>query len=445
MTELAEIFDELDLAQYIDNFLEQGFDTWDAILGITEPDFDVLGVKLGHRRKLQRKIAATRGIKHDQALASPKRSSSGLDDKLLEGKGVTTSRSDGKDGSSSMQTSKKRKYRRHPKPDENAPARPRSAYVLFSNKMRGELKGRSLSFTEITKLVGQNWQNLTASGREPYEQQSFDAKERCRIELVEYEQTESYKAYSEYLLDFKAKQLPESSQELPNKTYKVLKLENIPNASSTSAAKHSPTLAGYRDTIIGANPQTLTWRDHARPTNIPIPGYSRQNEKNASQPGISNGPDKSLGPGLKFHNQRRVPESVTWNAYANFKSEPDRGAQASMQIRSLLNSNSLTPTHHTTHNSHNDHLNTPNRLIPPRLHRRRLPTSYNNTMLDYKRAQYQQFREAASSSNTNTTTEAAQPELGEPRSSSSTAGTAGSRESGSGLPGAARDFAQRGR
>lgn len=50
MTELAEIFDELGLIQYLDSFLEQGFDTWDTILDITEPDFDVLGVKLGHRR-----------------------------------------------------------------------------------------------------------------------------------------------------------------------------------------------------------------------------------------------------------------------------------------------------------------------------------------------------------------------------------------------------------
>ncbi|KFZ07441.1 hypothetical protein V502_09862, partial [Pseudogymnoascus sp. VKM F-4520 (FW-2644)] len=122
MTELAEIFDELDLAQYLDSFLEQGFDTWDTILDITEPDLDVLGVKLGHRRKLQRKIAATRGIRHGQALAPPKRSSSSLDKLLEEGKGVTTSRSDRKDGSSSMQPSKKRKYRRHPIPDENAPA-----------------------------------------------------------------------------------------------------------------------------------------------------------------------------------------------------------------------------------------------------------------------------------------------------------------------------------
>jgi hypothetical protein len=43
MTELAEKLDELDLAQYLDRFHEQGFDTWDTILDITEPDLYVLG------------------------------------------------------------------------------------------------------------------------------------------------------------------------------------------------------------------------------------------------------------------------------------------------------------------------------------------------------------------------------------------------------------------
>jgi hypothetical protein len=38
MTDLGEIFDELGLIQYLDSFLEQGFDTWDTILDITESD-----------------------------------------------------------------------------------------------------------------------------------------------------------------------------------------------------------------------------------------------------------------------------------------------------------------------------------------------------------------------------------------------------------------------
>ncbi|KFY99118.1 hypothetical protein V500_01451, partial [Pseudogymnoascus sp. VKM F-4518 (FW-2643)] len=161
-----------------------------------------------------RKIAETRQISHGhQALASPKRSASVLDGKLPEkGKRVIAPRSDGEDGSSSTQLSGKRKYAKHPKLDQNAPATPRSAYVIFANKMREDPKVRSLSFTDIAKLVGKNWQNLTTSEKEPYKQQSFNAKEKYTIGLAEYRQTESYEAYSEYLQGFNTK-LQESSWE----------------------------------------------------------------------------------------------------------------------------------------------------------------------------------------------------------------------------------------
>lgn len=35
---LAAIFGELGISQYLDAFVEQGFDTWDTILDITESD-----------------------------------------------------------------------------------------------------------------------------------------------------------------------------------------------------------------------------------------------------------------------------------------------------------------------------------------------------------------------------------------------------------------------
>jgi hypothetical protein len=76
--------------------------------------------------------------------------------------------------------------------------------------MREDLKG--VSFTEIAKLVGKSWQNLTSSEKELYEQQALDAKEKYTIELAKYKQTESYKAYSEYLRSFNAKQ-QESNRE----------------------------------------------------------------------------------------------------------------------------------------------------------------------------------------------------------------------------------------
>ena len=74
--------------------------------------------------------------------------------------------------------------------------------------------------------------------------------------------------------------------------------------TQASAGGPSTTLTGYCDTVIRANPQTLARRNHARPTDIPILEYSGQNERNASQPRILNGPDTSVGFVQTFHNQR---------------------------------------------------------------------------------------------------------------------------------------------
>ena len=81
--------------------------------------------------------------------------------------------------------------------------------------MREDLKDRSLSLTELAKIIGRKWQCLTPREKEPYEQQSFAEKETFTIESVEYITTESYKTYLEYLLDFKDKQLrtQESNQQ----------------------------------------------------------------------------------------------------------------------------------------------------------------------------------------------------------------------------------------
>lgn len=38
MNQLEAIFSELGISQYLDVFVDQGFDTWDTILDITESD-----------------------------------------------------------------------------------------------------------------------------------------------------------------------------------------------------------------------------------------------------------------------------------------------------------------------------------------------------------------------------------------------------------------------
>jgi len=72
--------------------------------------------------------------------------------------------------------------------------------------MRNDLKDQSLSFTEIAKLVGENWQSLPLSEKEPFEQEAFLAKEKYNIELAEYKKTSYYKDYMHYLHEFKARQ-----------------------------------------------------------------------------------------------------------------------------------------------------------------------------------------------------------------------------------------------
>jgi hypothetical protein len=212
MNTLEEIFREVGISQYLDAFVDQGFDSWATILDITESDLDALGVKLGHRRKLQRRIANTRGLAPSVSLVSPTRTS--IEDTRLDSNRVDAVKADVRDGSAVA----KRKYRRHPKPDENAPERPPSAYVLFSNKMREDLKGRSLTFTEIAKLVGENWQSLNRAEKEPFETQAQQAKENYNRDLAEYKRTDEYKKYAEYLADFRKRQALQTQSSPPSST-----------------------------------------------------------------------------------------------------------------------------------------------------------------------------------------------------------------------------------
>jgi hypothetical protein len=55
--EFKDTFIRLGLEQYLPIFAQSGFDNWHLLCNITESDLALLGVKRGHRRKLQREIA----------------------------------------------------------------------------------------------------------------------------------------------------------------------------------------------------------------------------------------------------------------------------------------------------------------------------------------------------------------------------------------------------
>ncbi|KAK4230508.1 hypothetical protein QBC38DRAFT_356957 [Podospora fimiseda] len=248
---LASVLGELGISQYLSAFLDQGFDTWDTILDITESDFDALGVKLGHRRKLQRRIANARGVASDASLISPTQPS-GEENRSQDQQRADAPRLETRD--LGIVVVAKRKYRRHPKPDENAPERPPSAYVLFSNKMREELKGRNLSFTEIAKLVGENWQNLTTAEKEPFESQAQSIKERYLADLAEYKKTADYKKYMAYLQEFKAKHSSPSQDKDGSKRLKMSEPGSQRRSSPNTTTNRSSRSGSRTESRRGSEP-----------------------------------------------------------------------------------------------------------------------------------------------------------------------------------------------
>jgi hypothetical protein len=176
-------------------------------------------------QKLQREIANCRGIPYERLVGSPVYETSS--DTARSGEGSQVSQLPGEKGTANISDAK-RKYRRHPKPDDHAPERPPSAYVIFSNRIREEIRGDNFSFTVIAKLVGDRWQKLEPSEKEPYESQAAAAKEHYNIQLSAYKKTDAYKEYMQYLADFKAKHAGQAEGKRP-------KLDKESSAGSLSA------------------------------------------------------------------------------------------------------------------------------------------------------------------------------------------------------------------
>jgi len=74
------------------------------------------------------------------------------------------------------------------KRDSDKPKRPLTAYMLFCQEKRAEIKKNNptVSFGEIGKLLGQAWQQLSPDDRKPYEDSSKEAKAHYLQEMKEY-------------------------------------------------------------------------------------------------------------------------------------------------------------------------------------------------------------------------------------------------------------------
>lgn len=194
----------LGLTQYLDRLVQAGFDSWETLTEITEQDLDTLRVKLGHRRKLQREITNSRGLTKPSkancaSLPSPVQS-------VQVAPAGNSSWSPQSPSHPPAPAAKKRAYVHHPKPDANAPARPYSAYVLFSKAVREDLKSQPLSFTSISKEVGERWRRLTPEEKHGWRLRSAVPRKRYKADLAKYQQSDQHRHYLQYLSDFASAQ-----------------------------------------------------------------------------------------------------------------------------------------------------------------------------------------------------------------------------------------------
>ncbi|KAF2683047.1 hypothetical protein K458DRAFT_49822 [Lentithecium fluviatile CBS 122367] len=209
MPELPCVLGRLGLTEYTKVLADNGFHNWETVLDITEEDLTTLNFKLGHRRALQREIATYRGV--PSALALENDGSPG------EQKPLSTSALE----CLARQTTtppprEKRRYRRHPRPDTNAPKKPKTAYVNFADDLRSSPEISALSFVDIAREVGRRWQELPPEKKRVWESNAARAMQEFEAQMDEYKKTENWRKYQNYLVEFKAQQQAASNGKRPS-------------------------------------------------------------------------------------------------------------------------------------------------------------------------------------------------------------------------------------
>ncbi|KAL8768617.1 MAG: hypothetical protein Q9209_005176 [Squamulea sp. 1 TL-2023] len=240
MADLKSFLSSCGLLQYHERFVEAGFDTWETLQDITESDLEFLDVQRGHRRRLQQEIAHT----------------------LSSGENDHRQRSRAPHQSPSTET--KRQYTHHPKPDPNAPQRPLSAYVLFSNTVRAELKDQSLSFAEKSKIVGDRWQSMSDSARDSWKQATHGPWEKYKADKLKYQDSDLYRQYQEYLAEFNGLQTSKKRKVLSNDFLHdadEVQTRQAPSSESRQTINHqhiAPTPGSAPPNSTNVSPSTST-------------------------------------------------------------------------------------------------------------------------------------------------------------------------------------------
>jgi hypothetical protein len=258
--ELRTVLAQLGLSQYEACLQDNGFEDWETVTAITEADMAEMNFRRGDRRKLQRAIR-----EHSTASASYRV----YDARKfpLPSKGLPTFEQHFELTPQSSQQAARttRPYRRHPRPDPNAPCKPKTAYVLFGEHVRQDPALNHSSFTEIAKETGKRWREMPHEERMiMWETPAAERLQRHKKELERYKQTENYQSYQAYLERFEQQQHdPESTIRSDNRVSST----SEPAISGQLLASQEGSEATYQSSVETA---ALDLEGDSQPTASPV-------------------------------------------------------------------------------------------------------------------------------------------------------------------------------
>lgn len=125
-----------------------------------------------------------------------------------------------------QQIKKAKKFAKKPK-DKNAPKRPSTAFFIFANEVRDEVRAENpeASIGEIGKILGQEWGQLSEDQKARYQAKNEQAKAKYQKTLAKYQKSKNFAAYQEKLAEWKqAKKEAAKALKAENKiTKKIVK------------------------------------------------------------------------------------------------------------------------------------------------------------------------------------------------------------------------------
>ncbi|GAA5838389.1 hypothetical protein JCM9279_003229 [Rhodotorula babjevae] len=127
--------------------------------------------------------------------------------------------------------------------DPNAPKRPASAYIEYQNSVREEWRrdNPDLSYAEVLKKIGQNWQNMSDADKEPWQTITADKTIKYLDAKQEYEKTDPANVAPEEQQAVAIATEPKAKRPRKSEVAADIPVDATPKEKKNKAAKKAPS------------------------------------------------------------------------------------------------------------------------------------------------------------------------------------------------------------